>query len=178
MRKTILTFGLISGVVSSLLMGVNMAISNRIGIDIERGYILGYAAIVLSCLFIYFGVRSYRENVSGGVITFARAFGIGLAIGVISCLFYVVIWEIVYFNFMPDFLDKYNAYEIAKMKASGASAAVVQHHIEAQNQMKVLYANPLFNAALTFIEPFPVALLVTLISAAVLRKKPALKVAA
>jgi hypothetical protein len=176
MRKTILTFGLISGAVSSLMMGVSMAFADRIGID--RGYIVGYTTIVLSCLFIYFGVRSYRENVSGGAITFARAFGVGLAIGVISCLCYVVTWEIIYFNFMPDFLDKFDAYEIAKLKAAGASAAVLQRHIEEQNHMKVLYANPLFNAALTFIEPFPVALLVTLISAAVLRKRPALKVAA
>jgi hypothetical protein len=176
MRKTILTFGLISGAVSSLMMGVSMAFADRIGID--RGYIVGYTTIVLSCLFIYFGVRSYRDNVSGGAITFARAFGVGLAIGVISCLCYVVTWEIIYFNFMPDFLDKFDAYEIAKLKASGASAAVLQRHVEDQNHIKVLYANPLYNAALTFIEPFPVALLVTLISAAVLRKRPALKVAA
>jgi hypothetical protein len=176
MRKTILTFGLLSGAVSALMMSVTMAFSDRIGID--RGYVVGYTTIVLSCLFIYFGVRSYRDNVSGGTITFARAFGVGIAIGVISCLCYVVAWEIIYFNFMPDFLDKYNAYAIAKLKASGASAAVVQHQIEANDHMKVLYANPLFNAALTFIEPFPVALLVTLISAGVLRKKPGLKVAA
>jgi hypothetical protein len=176
MRKTILTFGLISGAVSALMMGISMAFADRIGID--RGYVVGYATIVLSCLFIYFGVRSYRDNVSGGAITFVRAFGIGLAIGVISCLCYVVAWEIIYFNFMPDFLDKFNAYEIAKLKASGASAAVLQHQIDANSKMKLLYANPLFNSAMTFMEPFPVALLVTLISAAVLRKKPRVEVAA
>jgi hypothetical protein len=176
MRKTILTFGLISGAVSALMMGVTMAISNRIGMD--RGLYIGYATIVLSCLFIYFGVRSYRDNVSDGAITFGRAFGIGLGIGVISCLCYVVTWEIIYFNFMPDFMDKYSAYEIAKLKASGASAAALQHKIDELNQMKVQYANPLYNVATTFLEPFPVALLITLISAAVLRKKPGLKVAA
>jgi hypothetical protein len=79
---------------------------------------------------------------------------------------------------MPDFLDKFNAYEIAKLKASGASAAVLQHQIDANSKMKLLYANPLFNSAMTFMEPFPVALLVTLISAAVLRKKPRVEVAA
>jgi hypothetical protein len=169
MKRTILTFGLISGAVSALMMGVTMAIANRIGLD--RGAYVGYATIVLSCLFIYFGVRSYRENFSGGAITFARAFAVGLAIGVISCLCYVVAWEIIYYNFMPDFFDKYSAHEIAKLKASGASAAILQHQIDSMNQMKQLYANPLYNAALTFIEPFPVALLVTLISAVVLRKK-------
>ncbi len=84
----------------------------------------------------------------------------------------------VYFNFLPDFADKYSAYEIAKLKASGASAAVVQHQVDALNEMKVKYANPLYNVATTFMEPFPVALLITLISAAVLRKKAVVKVAA
>jgi hypothetical protein len=175
MKKTILTFGLLSGAVSALMMSVSMVFADRIGID--RGYIVGYTTIVLSCLFIYFGVRSYRDNVSDGAITFARALGVGLAIGVISCLCYVVTWEIIYFNFMPDFLDKFDAHEIAKLKASGASAAALQHQIEEQNKMKVLYANPLFNAAMTFIEPFPVALLIAIFSAAVLRKKTALQVA-
>jgi hypothetical protein len=172
MSRTILIFGLLSGAVSALMMGVTMGISNRIGMD--RGAYVGYATIVLSCLFIYFGVRSYRDNLSGGAITFARAFGIGLAIGVISCVCYVVAWEIIYFNFMPDFMDKYSAYQIAKLKASGASAAVIAHQTESMNQMKIMYKNPLINVALTFIEPFPVALLITVISAAILRKKPAL----
>jgi hypothetical protein len=176
MSRTILIFGLLSGAVSALMMGVTMSISNRIGMD--RGAYVGYATIVLSCLFIYFGVRSYRDNVAGGAITFGRAFGVGLAIGVISCLCYVVAWEIIYFNFMPDFMDKYSAYQIAKLKAAGASDAVLQHQIAAMNQMKVLYKNPLYNIALTFIEPFPVALLIALISAAVLRKRAALKAAA
>jgi hypothetical protein len=35
-----------------------------------------------------------------------------------------------------------------------------------------MYDNPLLNAAMTFVEPFPIGLVITLISAAVLRRKP------
>jgi hypothetical protein len=83
----------------------------------------------------------------------------------------VVAWEVIYYNFMPDFLDKYNAHIIQKMQASGATAAAIQTKIEELKHFKALYANPFFNAAMTFIEPFPVGLAITLISAAVLRKK-------
>lgn len=168
MKKTILTFGLISGVVSSLMMAATVPFMDRIG---DHGYVLGYTTIILSLLFVFFGVRSYRNNVANGQITFGKAFLVGLAITVISCLFYVGTWEIIYFNFMPDFMDKYGAHVLQKMQAAGATAAAIQQKSEELNKLKVMYKNPLFNAAMTFIEPFPVGLVITLFSAAVLRKK-------
>lgn len=169
MKKTILTFGLISGVISSLLMIVTIPFADRIGLG--HSYVLGYATIVLSLVVVFFGVRSYRDNVAQGQITFGKAFLVGLAITVISCLFYVATWEIIYFNFMPDFMDKYGANVIHKLQASGATAAAIQQQTEQIDKLKVLYKNPFFNMAMTFIEPFPVGLVITLLSAAVLRKK-------
>ncbi|MBS1841289.1 MAG: DUF4199 domain-containing protein [Acidobacteria bacterium] len=167
MKKIVLIFGLISGAISSLMMIGTMPFADRIG----HSYVLGYASIVLSLLLVFFGVRSYRDNVGKGQITFAKAFQVGLAITVISCLFYVATWEVVYFNFMPDFMDKYADGMIKKVQASGKSAAEIQVQVEKLNSMKVWYKNPFYNMAMTFIEPFPVGLVITLISAAVLRKK-------
>ena len=96
----------------------------------------------------------------------------GISITVISCVCYVVTWEILYFNFLPDFMDKYGAYMVEKAKASGASATAVQAQVDQAKKFKEMYNNPLINAATTFIEPFPIGLVITLISAAVLRKKP------
>jgi len=168
-KRTILIFGLISGVISSLMMIATVPFMNRNGFD--HGYVLGYTTIVLSLMLTFFGVRSYRDNVGKGHITFGRAFLVGLAITVISCIFYVVTWEVIYFNFMPDFMDKYGAHVLQKMQASGATATAIQEKAEEINKLKVMYKNPLFNAAMTFIEPFPVGLVITLLSAAVLRKK-------
>ncbi|HWY43070.1 MAG TPA: DUF4199 domain-containing protein [Candidatus Sulfotelmatobacter sp.] len=170
MKKTILIFGLISGVISSLMMIATVPFMDRIGSD--HGYVIGYTTIILSLLLVFFGVRSYRDNVAKGQITFGKAFLVGLAITVISCLCYVATWEIIYNNFMPDFMDKYGAHVLQKMQASGATAAAIQQKSEEINKLKVLYKNPFFNMAMTFIEPFPVGLVITLISAAVLRKKP------
>jgi hypothetical protein len=96
---------------------------------------------------------------------------VGICITLISCVFYVVTWEILYFNFLPDFMDKYAAYTVEKLKASGASAAAVQAKVEELKVLKASYNNPFFNVAMTFIEPFPVGLVITLLSAAVLRRK-------
>jgi hypothetical protein len=175
MRKTILIFGLISGGISSLMMVATVPFADRIGFD--KGAVIGYTGIVLSFLLVFFGIRSYRDNVGNGQITFSKAFAVGISITVISCLCYVVTWEILYFNFLPDFMDKYSAHIVEKAKASGASAAAIQAQVEQVKKYKEMYDNPLINAAMTFIEPFPIGLVITLISAAVLRRKPQVQAA-
>lgn len=169
MKKTILTFGLISGVISSVMMVATVPFADRIGFD--RSYIVGYTVIVASFLLVYFGIRSYRDNVGNGQITFGKAFGVGISITLISCVFYVATWEVLYFKFLPDFMDKYGAYVVEKEKASGASATAVEAKVQEMKKFKEMYQNPLFNAAVTFVEPFPIGLGITLISAAVLRRK-------
>jgi hypothetical protein len=143
--------------------------ADRIGFD--KSVVVGYTTIVLSFLLVFFGVRSYRDNVGSGQISFARAFAVGISITLITCICYVVTWEVLYYNFLPDFMDKYGAYTVQKLQASGASPAAVQAQLTQMKKYKELYANPLINAALTFTEPFPIGLVITLISAAVLRRK-------
>jgi hypothetical protein len=170
MKKTVLTFGLISGAVSSLLMMLLMIFFvDKIGFD--KSIIVGYTTIVVSLLLVPFGIRSYRENVNGGSITFGRAFTVGILITVISCICYVVVWLIAYYNFMPDFVEKYAAFMVEKARASGASQQTIAATLQEMDSMKAMLANPLINAAVTFTEPFPVGLLITLISSAILRKK-------
>jgi len=170
MRKIIVTFGLISGAISSLIMIALVTFGDRIGFD--RGAVIGNTSIVLSFLMVFFGIRTYRDNISNGQITFLKAFAVGLSITLISCIFYVVTWEVIYYNFIPGFWDAYGAHLVEKLTASGASPAAIQAKLEQVRKYKELYKNPLFNAALTFIDPFPIGLVITLISALVLRRKP------
>jgi hypothetical protein len=175
MKKTILRYGLISGLVSAALMLATVPFLEKIGNNF--GYVVGYTGMVLSFLLVYFGVRSYRDEVGGGQITFGRAFAVGLGITLISCVFYVVTWEIVYFNFMPHFMDDYGKRVLEQARAAGASAATLDAKMKEIQHVKEVYQNPLLNALMTFIEPFPVGLVITLLSAAVLRKKPSVPVA-
>ncbi len=171
MKKTILTFGLISGVLSSVMMCGTIPFLRDLNHG-NKGYYLGYTAIVLSFLLVFFGIRSYRDNLANGAITFGRAFTIGIGITLISCVFYVVTWEIIYFNFLHGFMDSYFAHQIQKIQSSPGTPEAIQAKVAAIRHSQQLYENPFVNALYTFIEPFPVGLLITLISAATLRKKP------
>jgi hypothetical protein len=169
MKKIVLTFGLIAGAIISALMGGSLLIANKIGTS--HSMALGYTIMVASFLLIYFGIRSYRDNNLGGQISFGRAFACGILITFITTACYVVSWEIIYFNFMPHFMDGYFAAQIHRVQASGLDPATTAARVAAIQRSQESYQNPLVNMAYTFMEPFPVGLIITLISAAVLRRK-------
>jgi hypothetical protein len=168
MKKTVLTFGLISGGILAALMLGTLPFVDKIGFD--KGEIVGYAGIVLSALLIFFGVRSYRENVGNGRISFGRGLAVGALITLISSVCYVATWELVYYKFMPDFGDKYASYMVAKAKAKGASPEKIEAAVQEARKFKVMYDRPLNNVALTFTEVLPLGLVVALASAGILRK--------
>jgi len=170
MKKTVVTFGLIGGAIMAAMMFATLPFVDKIGFD--KGEIVGYTTMILAFMLVFFGIRSYRENVSGGRISFGRAFAVGILITLVACVCYVVAWEILYFKFMPDFVDKYASYAVEKVRASGASQQIIDAKLQEMKSFKAMYDNPFINAAITFVEPFPVGLIVTLISAAILRKKP------
>jgi hypothetical protein len=171
MKRIVLTFGLISGALLSGMMLVMMLFIDQIGMN--HGMVIGYTTMVLAFLLVFFGIRSYRENVGEGQISFGRALGIGLLIVAIASVCYVITWEIVYFNFMHDFAEKYAAYVIENARAAGASAEEIARQTEEMRRFKTMYDNPLYNAAFTFLEPLPIGVPMTLISAAILRKSRA-----
>jgi hypothetical protein len=127
--------------------------------------------MVLAFLMVYFGVRSYRDNVAAGQVTFGRAFLVGLLITVVATACYVATWEVVYYKFMPDFMDKYAAYAIEKAKEAGATEAQIAAKTKEMTEFKEAYKNPLVNIAYTFLEPLPVGLLFALGTAGVLSRK-------
>jgi len=169
MKKTVLTFGAISGAVSSAMMLATLPFLEHIGF--EKGLVVGYTAIVASFLPVFFGIRAYRER-TGGTLTFGRGFTIGLLITLISCACYVVTWEFVYFKLRPNFWNEYTASAVERLRASGATEQKVEETRKELTAFKTEYDKPVVNAAYTFLEPFPVGLLITLISAGVLRRKP------
>lgn len=169
MKKTVLTFGLISGAILSAMMLATVPFMDAIGFD--RGAIIGYMSMVLAFLLIFFGVRSYRDNVAGGTVRFGRAFTVGALIAVVASLCYVATWEVIYYKVAPDFVTNYQAHALERARASGASEEAIALRKAELDRFAELYRNPAINAAITFLEPLPVALLVVLVSAGVLSRR-------
>lgn len=169
MRKIVLTFGFISGAMLSAMMLTTIPFMEKIGFD--KGEIIGYTTMVLAFLMVYFGIRSYRDNVAGGSVKFGRAFLVGLMITLVASACYVVTWQVVYYKIAPDFLEKYTAHAIEKAKKSGATEEKIAAQKKEMAEFVEMYKNPLVNIAFTFLEPLPVGLLFTLVSAWMLSRK-------
>ena len=167
MKRIVWTFGLISGAVLSLLMGISMAFIGHIG---DKGLIIGYTTMVVSFLMVYVGIKTYRDNVLGGLIKFGKAFQVGILIAVIGSVCYVATWEALFYG--TDVGEKVLAQMVEQEKTRGVNQAENDAKIAEMKKLQELYrSNPFVNAALTFIEAFPVGLVITLVSAGVLSRK-------
>jgi len=173
MKRTVLVFGTISGLIAATFMAVSMAImgcSSESG-DMTGGMIIGFASMAVAFSFVFVGIKNYRDKQNGGVVTFGKAFLLGFLISLIGSTFYVVTWGIEFHFFMPDFMDKYSAMMVKQLQESGKTGAVLEEGLKEIESARVNYANPIFFALYTYMEILPVGILVTLISALILKRK-------
>ena len=168
MWRTILKFGPIAGLVVGGLM-----IATFVGFGgmppMKYGMVLGYATMLVALSAVFVGIKRHRDVDRGGVIGFWRALAIGLGISFIAGIFYVVAWELVLRMMDMDFAGAYAQAVIASEKANGASPEALAKLTADLKSFEVQYANPLFRLPMTFAEIFPVGILVSLVSAGLLR---------
>lgn len=175
MKKNIVIFGLIAGIVVSVLMlfSVNSISHPEGSFDYNTSLLIGYASMLIAFSFVFVGIRNYRDKYNEGIISFGKAFKIGTMIVLIASTIYVVAWLIDYFFFIPDFAEKYSAHMLDKLKASGASQIEIDKQTKEMASFARMYKNPFYNAMMTYIEILPVGLVVTLISSIILKRKSA-----
>jgi hypothetical protein len=169
MQRIVLTFGLIAGAILSGMLLLALLFQDQIGFD--RGATVGYTSMVLAFLMTFFGIRTYRDTVGGGQISFGRAFKVGILITLVATVCYVATWEVIYYKLAPDFSDKYAAHVIEKARASGATEEQLASRQAELAKFREMYRNPLINIAITLLEPLPVGLRFTLVAAGALSRK-------
>jgi ethanolamine transporter EutH len=170
MKKIVIVCGLIAGGIVSAMMLITMAIYKSSG-DFDNGMIYGYASMLLAFSLIFVGIKNYRDNYNNGIISFGKAFKIGILITLIASSIYVIVWLIDYYFFIPDFGEKYAAHMLEKLKVSGASEIEIAKQTKEMASFSTMYKNPFFNALMTYAEIIPVGLIITLISSLILKRK-------
>jgi hypothetical protein len=169
MKKIILTNGLIAGAIVSAWTVASISVCYKTA-QFEGSIVLGYASMLLAFSLIFVAVKTYRDKYNGGVITFGKAFKIGLYIALVASTIYVIVWLIDYFFFVPDFMEKFVNHSLQKMREGGASAAEIREKTAEYAEQSKLYKNPLFTALFTYMEILPVGLIVSVITALILKR--------
>lgn len=168
MLRIILTYGVLAGVVVAVPMFALLALTDDLN-SWQGSQITGYALMILALSMIFVGVKSYRDQVKGGVIKFLPAFLVGLGISAVAALVYTIGWEITLAMTDYRFASDYTASALAAAAAKGMSGAELETMRAQYAEFEEMYANPLFRLPTTFIEIFPVGLIISLIAAALLR---------
>jgi len=170
MGKYILRYGLISGVIAAVPWLWIMARMPADGnLEEMGGATRGYIIIILALSMVFLGIKHYRDRVLGGAIKFGPAFLLGLGISTVASVLYVIGWEVSSSLSDFNFAQSYGKSMVEATRAKGASPAEIERAIAEAAEFTRMYANPMFRLPMVFIEMFPVGLLVSLISAAILR---------
>lgn len=168
MLKTILVYGLIAGVVVAIPMLLQATILKGHA-PLAWSMLVGYATMLIALSAVFIGIKRYRDAELGGVIRFWPALGLGLGISIVASVMYVFAWELTVAVTHMDFATGYADALIKQKQAQGVTGAALEQFVAEMEKFKSDYANPLFRLPMTFIEIFPVGVLVSLISAALLR---------
>jgi hypothetical protein len=170
MKKTILVCGIISGLIVSLVLSFSTVLSPS-GEYFENGMLLGFGSMILAFSLIFVGIKNYRDKQAGGMISFGKAFQIGALIALIGSTLYVLTWLVIYYNFLPDFWEKYAASEMKHLAASGATQEELTKHEADMIRYGEMYKNPVFTALFTHMEILPLGLVISLIAALIMKRK-------
>ncbi|MCC6241855.1 MAG: DUF4199 domain-containing protein [Gemmatimonadaceae bacterium] len=170
MKKIVWTYGLMAGAVFVVSLLTTALLRDRIGFEATE--VFGYTTMLVAFLMVFFGIRSYRDRVLHGAIGFGAAFKAGVLITLIASACYIGAWEFVYYRFTPDFGEQYAVRVVERAKADGKSVAEIAAKEKQMAEFVQQYKNPVINVAYTFIEVFPVGLVVTLVSAGILSRRP------
>ncbi|MFM6924017.1 MAG: DUF4199 domain-containing protein [Ferruginibacter sp.] len=171
MKKIVIVNGVIGGLITAGMFLVTMGLYHKNG-NFDGGMWVGYASMLLAFSLIFVAIIRFRDKYNGGTISFGKAFRIGLYITLIASTIYVLTWLVDYYVFIPDFAEKYAAAAIDKMKATGASAEKIAATAKEMDSFKELYKNPIMVILFTYLEILPVGLLLSLVAALVLKRKP------
>jgi len=171
MKKAVFTFGLIAGGIVVAMMFLTVPLHRNGTLNADNGFLVGITTMVVALSAIFFGVRSYRDQQLQGSITFGRALGVGLLISLVASVCYAVGWEINLKLFMTDFVQQMRTAAIAKAQATGATAEKLAEVTRSMDEFEAMYANFVTRFGMTLMEIFPVGVVISLVSALLLKKK-------
>lgn len=167
MQKIALTYGLISGTITIVTMILGLIVSD--GDSFLSSELFGYLTMLVALSMIFIGIKRYRDQELGGVIRFLPAFAMGLAIAVIAALIYTVVWEFYSMSNGYAFIDNYVNSAIETKRAAGLTAEKLAQETAALEKLRSDYGKVYIRMPMTFLEIFPVGLIIAFLSAALLQ---------
>jgi putative flippase GtrA len=166
MNKTVIKFGLYGFITAAILFLLALVLGD--GLSFATQEVIGYSSMVVSLVFVYFGIKNYRDYENNGHIRFGKALGIGMLITLFAALGFAII-DFIYTSYInPEFVDQFISYqlEVAEKSLSGEELIAKKTEIESYKDMSSTAM-----ALLMFVTVILIGFIISLISSFVLNKK-------
>ncbi len=167
MKKTILRYGGFSVIFMVLFFLLEMLIFSEKK-DFRVQEIFGWIGIFISTIFIFFGIRYYRDQYNDGNLSFGKGLKVGLLILLMPSLAFGI-FNVIYVMLNPDFMDTYYNYQVTQLKES-LPAGEAALKIQAMEKDKEMWMSPAVQFFGMFASVFLVGVIVTVISTLILRR--------
>ncbi|PLX22832.1 MAG: DUF4199 domain-containing protein [Marinilabiliales bacterium] len=168
MKKIVLTFGIIAGIIVSAMLLISFIDGM---VDFESGKVVGYLTMIIALSTIFFGIKTYRDKHQNGSIKFGKAFKMGLYISLIASTMYVASWMILANTTAKGFMDDYYTYSVEQLHKSNLSQEEIEIKIKEIKEFQEIYKKPAVMAGFTYLEILPIGLIISLLSASILKRK-------
>jgi len=105
MKTTILRYGFFSLIAAVVLFLAALVLGQELSSTTQM--VIGYISMTISLLFVFFGIKHYRDQENNGSITFRKAFILGIFISVFAAVGFAIIDYIYTAVINPDWIANY-----------------------------------------------------------------------
>lgn len=169
MKKTVFRYGMYATILIVSISAFNFFVLSKL--TSESGQELaGYLTMLLSMIFVFMGIKHYRDNENGGSLSFTEGLKVGVLIVLIPSVFFGL-FDLLYTEVInPTWLEEYYTKYADKLKASTAPEKL-EAALKKLSAEKEMFSNPVYQFLLMALTVFIIGFIVTIISSLTLRRK-------
>lgn len=170
MKQTAVRFGMYS-LLSILVLSCIHFFVLMYRLNYSQLEVVGYLTMTLPMIFVFFGIRYYRDEKNNGSLSFVRGLKVGVFIVLFPSIFFGL-FDILYTEvFNPGWLNDYYHYQREQLIKNTAPDKLAVK-LKAMKDQKEFFSNPFFQFLVVFLTVFLIGFIVSIISALALKRKP------
>jgi len=174
MKPTIFRYGLYGAFLALILGIIQFIIFPKCNYQIQE--VIGYLTILLAMVFVFTGIRHYRNHINNGALSFGQGLKVGTLIVLIPSVFFGL-FDILYAKVLnPSWANDYYNHYAEEIRKNTAPEKVQPALDKLQSQME-MFNNPVMQFIIMFATVFVIGFIVTIISSLSLMRKQKASVA-
>ncbi|MDH7447516.1 DUF4199 domain-containing protein [Aquimarina sp. 2201CG14-23] len=168
MKNTVLRYGIYGAITICVLFILALTLGKNLSYFTQE--VIGYTSMVVSLIFVFFGIKHYRDKENNGIVSFGKALVIGMLISLLAAIAFGLL-DVIYIKYInPDFTTEYYAHMVEQMRSSLPEAEFKVKLAELETQ-KELFSSPLMNFLLMSATVLIIGFIISLISGLILQRK-------